>query len=320
MNHTYTNGTAFQPEMANPQWSSHFYPADQHQQFDIPAPQELTSENLMLNAREECDLIESLNLPQGPFASGTPHPHAHPQHMNGASAAVKAEQDIEPVPQAYNSMGSFSEKSSPSTIFNSLPLTALDMQKLNQNIQHEDKTQGLSEEELTNKRKAQNRAAQRAFRERKEMKLKELEVKLKESESDKEALRLQLEQLKKQNIVVTTENKLLLQKNNATSGSPHIGASTTAVIPPDGEFSFPVHDKFENMLSQSTDQLHNEEIPYEHKRLTLPEVWEYLNNIEQTFDIEVVMKKLQGNEVCHKLGPAYHLELVDEIVAEESAS
>ena len=46
------------------------------------------------------------------------------------------------------------------------------------------------------KRKAQNRAAQRAFRERKESKLKELEAKLLASEEERQKLLDELEQIK----------------------------------------------------------------------------------------------------------------------------
>ena len=54
----------------------------------------------------------------------------------------------------------------------------------------------LTEEELQMKRKAQNRAAQRAFRERKESKLKELEAKLLASEEERQKLLDELEQIK----------------------------------------------------------------------------------------------------------------------------
>ncbi|OWB79474.1 hypothetical protein B5S32_g3696 [[Candida] boidinii] len=70
----------------------------------------------------------------------------------------------------------------------------------------------ISEEELYQRRKAQNRAAQRAFRERKEGKLKELAQKLTCAETEREKLLRQLESLKKENMLLGMEN-VLLQKN-----------------------------------------------------------------------------------------------------------
>lgn len=66
------------------------------------------------------------------------------------------------------------------------------------------------DEDIIRKRKAQNRAAQRAFRERKEARVRELEQKLNESEKEKKRLFFENERLKRENTVVTTENQVLL--------------------------------------------------------------------------------------------------------------
>lgn len=68
---------------------------------------------------------------------------------------------------------------------------------------------GSTEEDLYQRRKAQNRAAQRAFRERKEGKLKELSGKLKSAELEREKLERLLEELKQKNQQLDLENKLL---------------------------------------------------------------------------------------------------------------
>ncbi|GME67118.1 unnamed protein product [[Candida] boidinii] len=73
----------------------------------------------------------------------------------------------------------------------------------------------ISEEELYQRRKAQNRAAQRAFRERKEGKLKELAQKLTCAETEREKLLRQLESLKKENMLLGMENVLLQKNGNA---------------------------------------------------------------------------------------------------------
>ncbi|CCH62695.1 hypothetical protein TBLA_0I00300 [Henningerozyma blattae CBS 6284] len=71
------------------------------------------------------------------------------------------------------------------------------------------------EEKIKAKKKAQNRAAQKAFRERKEAKLKELEKKLEQSERDKEALERKIEELRRLNMEINAENRLLLKKNDS---------------------------------------------------------------------------------------------------------
>lgn len=85
------------------------------------------------------------------------------------------------------------------------------------NSSEEDITKGVSEvsvngedEDIVTKRKAQNRAAQRAFRERKEARVRELEQKLSESEKEKKRLFFENERLKKENTVIATENQVLL--------------------------------------------------------------------------------------------------------------
>lgn len=77
---------------------------------------------------------------------------------------------------------------------------------------------GLSEVELYQRRKAQNRAAQRAFRERKESKLKELSNKLKQAEMEREKLERQLAELKQKNKILDIENQIL-QKQKAVDSS-----------------------------------------------------------------------------------------------------
>lgn len=67
----------------------------------------------------------------------------------------------------------------------------------------------LTEDEVYQRRKAQNRAAQRAFRERKEGKLKELSNKLEKAEIARLNLEKQLNELKQKNMVLDMENQIL---------------------------------------------------------------------------------------------------------------
>ncbi|SCU94757.1 LADA_0G10968g1_1 [Lachancea dasiensis] len=181
-------------------------------------------------------------------------------------------------------------------------------------LQEED---SLSEKEVLARKKAQNRAAQKAFRERKEAKLKELESKLMTSERDKEALRKEIDDLKQQNMEITTENRLLLRRNNSGSS---IGLQKDTPKAP--KFHFPSQSEFLESAVESHVaplELPLKSVSYEHagqRLLTLPATWEYLHDLSQDeeFDVYYVMQNLKGLEVCHGLGPAYRKSVVDDLV------
>lgn len=177
----------------------------------------------------------------------------------------------------------------------------------------------LTEEELQLKRKAQNRAAQRAFRERKETKLKELEAKLLQSEEERQKLMEQLEIIRKQNLSISTENEILRTNEG----------SLIASKAPVNKFHFPQsQDDFINEITRGTNhQVKRDSINkvYDNsegeKLLALGAVWDYLQikaeeaNLDlTTIDFNEVMDKLKGNEKCHGYGPAYPLSLVRQAV------
>ena len=191
----------------------------------------------------------------------------------------------------------------------------------------------LTEEELQLKRKAQNRAAQRAFRERKESKLKELEAKLLASEEERQKLLDELESIKKQNISIATENEILKHNgigntnnnNDIQIGNNIIGHGRLLV----DKFNFPKTQKdfIQHVLQGTNHQLkdENKDKIYNdnqgHKLLALGAVWDYLQIKAEEADLDFnsidfndVMEKLKGNEKCHGYGPAYPLELVNEAI------
>ncbi|RCK65205.1 Fluconazole resistance protein 3 [Candida viswanathii] len=185
----------------------------------------------------------------------------------------------------------------------------------------------LTEEELQLKRKAQNRAAQRAFRERKETKLKELEAKLLQSEEERQKLMDQLEIIRKQNISITTENEIL-----RSSGDIHSGGTFPARHPhitPVNKFNFPkTQDDFiEHVLRGTNHKLKEENKNKVYadnngcKLLALGAVWDYLQIKAEEADLDFnsidfndVMERLKGAERCHGYGPAYPLELVNQAI------
>ncbi|KAL6451224.1 FCR3 Fluconazole resistance protein 3 [Candida maltosa Xu316] len=186
----------------------------------------------------------------------------------------------------------------------------------------------LTEEELQLKRKAQNRAAQRAFRERKETKLKELEAKLLQSEEERQNLMDQLEVSRKQIISITTENEIL--RSNGDINNHHANILSARSTPPVSKFNFPkTQDDFiEHVLKGTNHQLKEENKKKIYadnngsKLLALGAVWDYLQIKAEEADLDFnsidfndVMEKLKGNEQCHGYGPAYPLDLVDQAIA-----
>lgn len=208
---------------------------------------------------------------------------------------------------------------------------------------------GPSEEELYQRRKAQNRAAQRAFRERKEGKIKELSSKLQDAELSREKLEQQLKELKEKNKRLNLENQILqkqqqyrqhsqtfnskeadLKKDSFTVDKSHVpNLNVHDVI----SFKFPNTSKCEfidGTIDWASHGLNNESEfyaskigeSYRHentKVLTISAVWDYLVefanlNEEYTLDIPGIMNELRGKEVCHGFGPAYPHQLVNDII------
>ncbi|KAH3674197.1 hypothetical protein WICMUC_003439 [Wickerhamomyces mucosus] len=245
----------------------------------------------------------------------------------------------------FNSNSTNSDTSlSPNNILNHLPLTPTnqdlyskqDDNNINNNInnhiiQIDYEDQNLSEEQLIKKRKAQNRAAQRAFRERKELKLKELEDKLNKSESDKFELLKQIEDLKKQNIVVNAENKILLQNTNG-----NIPLDIEFPINSNEQFSFPTSDQFysnhhggnfDKINSSNSNNLgkneinhsinHFQNIQNKNAALGINGVWEFVNDYNDKNEVDInaneILHRLKGKEICKENGAAYDLNTVVQI-------
>lgn len=181
------------------------------------------------------------------------------------------------------------------------------------------------DDETYERRKAQNRAAQRAFRERKEGKLRELTIKLQNAEKEREKLEIQLKQLREKNVKLGIENQMLLSGGSNISISPLNDINDN--INDNIMFKFPTKREFINKsvdLSQHDSNNSNILIgqSYEindEKLLTISAIWDYLVEFKQlNEDVEIniskIMEELRGKEECHGFGPAYKLSLVNEII------
>lgn len=179
----------------------------------------------------------------------------------------------------------------------------------------------LTEQEIQLKRKAQNRAAQRAFRERKETKLKELESRLNKSEDERQRLLNELDDVRRRTLRMQAENEYL--KNQA-----HTKPDQSQVA----SFEFPRNQtQFINRVLQDSNHVLNEESVnkiYDSpengtKVLAIGAVWDYLlyraDEENLNLDVVEVMTRLRGNEKCHGWGPAYSIDLVDKLIGECSS-
>ncbi|EGV61425.1 basic region leucin zipper [Yamadazyma tenuis] len=177
----------------------------------------------------------------------------------------------------------------------------------------------LTEEELQLKKKAQNRAAQRAFRERKETRLKELEQKLNKSEEDKQALLNKLEAIRKQNLAMKSENSdLKTSRNNGTTPELKLDFPKN-----EGDFIARLLEGQEHVYSSSDSKKVYDSPENGQKVLAFGAVWDYLlyraDEDNLNIDVMEVMNSLKGNEKCHGYGPAYPVELIDKAILENSS-
>ncbi|CDO95974.1 unnamed protein product [Kluyveromyces dobzhanskii CBS 2104] len=201
------------------------------------------------------------------------------------------------------------------------------------NSQGFDSSQGIKDtEEQIRRKRALNRAAQKAFRERKEARVKQLEKQLKQSENDREQLLNELEDLRKHNIEMHAENRILLQtKNDAATTAINAGsiagplgtASQNAYVEKN-KFTFPSkrdfvdelvdhqqHSTQRNVTPPSLEYSHNGE-----QVMTVSATWEYLHKMSENlqFDLSLVIGRLKDRVVCHGKGPSYFKSDIDEYI------
>lgn len=177
--------------------------------------------------------------------------------------------------------------------------------------------ESLTEEELKARKKAQNRAAQKAFRERKEARLRELESKLGQIEQNRNALVQELDDLRKLNMEINAQNRILLRRGDT------VYKIDSADVAENGTFSFPSEDEFFAQVVLGKYGTDGQKHPVvlddlQNLLITVPKTWEYLYKLseEKQFDVLMVMKRLKGKEVIHIHGPAYYKSTVDALIDE----
>ncbi|PWY91045.1 hypothetical protein BO70DRAFT_384598 [Aspergillus heteromorphus CBS 117.55] len=175
------------------------------------------------------------------------------------------------------------------------------------------------------KRKAQNRAAQRAFRERKERHVRDLEEKVSNLENESSTLMADNERLKRELAKFTTENEIL----RATSGS----LRHTNHHAPDSEPTTTGPMKYSPMDFKS--DFGSDEDRGPHHRITVcaktgekllgsAATWDLIQGHELfkrgLVDIGDVSGRLQGTAQCDGQGPAFRESEVLKAIEESAAS
>lgn len=175
-------------------------------------------------------------------------------------------------------------------------------------------------EAIERKRKAQNRAAQRAFRERKEQRVKELEQRLQDAENEVKRLLAENEMLKRENTILMTENQVLIstQRSNAKTQQ---NQQDQAVKSLPNRVSFP-GDFYTSLLSghDTNDKEYPSYAIYEKQEgetmLGAGAVWQRIVEDPQhamdDVDIQFVLDYLLDKAHCDGFGPVFSLRDVNE--------
>lgn len=157
------------------------------------------------------------------------------------------------------------------------------------------------------RRKAQNRAAQRAFRERKEQRFKKLEAQLTESEEERNRLKQELELLRRENEIIAS------RKQSAPGPAPPV----VQAVP-----TFPSAEYYVSSLTAGHDSKGPKDtyVVYEDNDDTMMgagAVWQYLVEHERADDIDfqAVMEYLKPLAVCGGFGPVFRLSDVSKAIS-----
>ncbi|MCJ1480025.1 hypothetical protein MMC06_000179 [Schaereria dolodes] len=159
------------------------------------------------------------------------------------------------------------------------------------------------------RRKAQNRAAQRAFRERKERRVKDLETKLNSLEAHSSTLLTDNERLKRELQKLYTQNEILLAK----SSSHQLPSTYAPPSPIAGPLTYSPTDFQEAVgLDPSAHPLSHRIFRSEstgEKLLASGATWDMIQGHELfrrgMVDVEDVHTRLKGRAVCDGNGPAF---------------
>ncbi|KAL3468468.1 hypothetical protein BJX64DRAFT_282640 [Aspergillus heterothallicus] len=178
------------------------------------------------------------------------------------------------------------------------------------------------------KRKAQNRAAQRAFRERKERHVRELEEKVTNLQAESSTLLADNERLKRELARYSTENEILRATTNASaSGTPtHRRGSPSEEPTETGPMIYSPTDFYSDLVPEGqSSRLHR--VTYckttGERLLDAQRTWDVIQRHESfkkgLVDLNAVTKKLKLVTQCDGSGPAFRESHVRAAIEESAA-
>ncbi|APA08773.1 hypothetical protein sscle_04g035430 [Sclerotinia sclerotiorum 1980 UF-70] len=180
------------------------------------------------------------------------------------------------------------------------------------------------EENLTpaqSRRKAQNRQAQRAFRERKERHVKELEAKLAELEKNTGDLAQENERLKLKLAKAATENEIL----KATSGHSSRGGSEP--LANTGPMKYTPTDFYTEVLYAHENKVPSHRIVLGDKGerlLAAGATWDYITNHplykQGLVDVGIISEMLKGAAKCDGQGPVFDESVILDAIEKSVAA
>ncbi|KAF4457319.1 hypothetical protein F53441_741 [Fusarium austroafricanum] len=170
------------------------------------------------------------------------------------------------------------------------------------------------------RRKAQNRAAQRAFRERKEKHVKDLEAKLAGLEAAQQQSSLENERLKRDLQKMSTENEIL----RATS---HMSHGSISPEPATGPLRFKPTDFYSNVLQNHTNKSPSHRIVTSddgERLLAAGATWDFIISHELfkkgLVDIADVSERLKNCARCDGQGPVFSERSITNAIEQSVAS
>ncbi|KAL8296335.1 hypothetical protein RB597_005760 [Gaeumannomyces tritici] len=192
------------------------------------------------------------------------------------------------------------------------------------------------------KRKAQNRAAQRAFRERKERHVKDLEAKLASLEAAQQQATTENERLKRDLQKISTENEILRATSSLSgAGSPNGSSgrgggggssgggndSTSTAQLTTGPMTYNPTDFYSDLLAGHDNKTLNHRIVLSDSGERLYDAsatWEYIINHDlfkaNRLDIADISNRLKGRAKCDGQGPVFEEGAIRDALEQSMAS
>ncbi|KAI0130088.1 bZIP transcription factor [Xylariales sp. AK1849] len=175
------------------------------------------------------------------------------------------------------------------------------------------------------RRKAQNRAAQRAFRERKERHVKDLEAKLASLEAAQQQTSTENEKLKRDLQKMSTENEILRATSSMTQNGSISPASN--VLLTTGPMRFSPTDFYSDLLANHTNKTPSHRVVESEsgeRLMAAGATWDLIVNHELfkrgLVDVGDVSERLRSKAKCDGQGPVFEESVILHAITQSVAS